>query len=140
MPSIHFLITSLNLLGFAYLIFLFYKKNDPKGKNVLSNSDLNRQLKKLDQCLQKISFTRFNPFNDVGGNQSFILVLLDNINSGVIITSLHNRNNTRIYAKQIKNGQGKPAALSKEEKTALNQAIKNYPPTSPSASGRRLKK
>jgi len=140
MPSIYFLITSLNLFAFVYLIFLFYKKNDPKGKNTPSNLDLNRQLEKIDSCLQKTSFTRFNPFNDVGGNQSFILVLLDNANSGVIITSLHNRNNTRIYAKQIKNGQGKPAALSKEEKTALNQAIKNYSPTTSSASRRRSKK
>ena len=140
MPSIYFLITSLNLFAFVYLIFLFYKKNDPKGKNTLSNPDLNRQIKKIDACLQKTSFIRFNPFNDVGGDQSFILVLLDNTDSGVIITSLHNRNNTRIYAKQIKNGRGKPAALSKEEKTALNQAIKNYSPNTPSTSGRQSKK
>lgn len=140
MPSIHFLITAFNSLAFSYLIFLFYKKNHPKGKNAITNPDLNRQLKKIDNCLQKTSFTRFNPFNDVGGNQSFILVLLDNTNSGVIITSLHNRNNTRIYAKQIKNGQGKPATLSKEEKTALKKAINNYPSTAPSTTGRRLKK
>ena len=140
MPSFYFLITSFNFIGLAYLIFLFYKKNDPKGKNIPPNPDLIRQLQKIDSCLQKTSFTRFNPFNDVGGDQSFILVLLDNSNSGVIITSLHNRHNTRIYAKQIKNGQGKPAALSKEERTALNQAIKNYSPPSPSASRRRLKK
>ena len=125
MPPIYFFVTGFNFLGLAYLIFLFYKKNDPKGKKVFSNAHLNRQLKKIDHCLQKTSFIRFNPFNDVGGNQSFILVLLDNTNSGVIITSLHNRNNTRIYAKQIKNGRGKPATLSKEEKTALSQAIKN---------------
>ena len=135
MSEIFSIITGVNLLGLTYLIFLFYKKNDPKGKKAFPDSNLSQQLKKIDNCLQKTSFIRFNPFNDVGGDQSFILVLLDNTNSGVIITSLHNRNNTRIYAKQIKNGQGKPAALSKEEKTALNQAIKNYQPTSPLASG-----
>jgi uncharacterized protein DUF4446 len=140
MPSIHFLITIFNSLAFIYLIFLFYKKNDPKGKSATVNPNLTHQIKKIDNCLQKTSFTRFNPFNDVGGDQSFILVLLDNTNSGVIITSLHNRNNTRIYAKQIKNGQGKPAALSKEEKTALKKAIKNYPSSAPSTIGRRLKK
>ena len=140
MSSIYFLITGLNFLGFAYLIFLFYKKNDPKAKNISSNSDLSQQLEKIDSCLQKTSFTRFNPFNDVGGNQSFILVLLDNTNSGVIITSLHNRNNTRIYAKQIKNGRGEPNLLSKQEKNALSQAIKNYLTPASSTLGRRSKK
>jgi len=50
---------------------------------------------------------------------------LDNTNCGVIITSLHNRDNTRIYAKQIKDGQGFQSTLSREEKSALAQTIKS---------------
>ena len=124
MLSLHLLITAINFLGFIYLIFLFYRKNGKIGKKALSNSQLINQLKKLDHYPQKISLTRFNPFSNVGGDQSFILVLLDNFNSGVIITSLHNRNNTRIYAKQIKNGKGIDAALSTEEKNAVTKTIK----------------
>jgi hypothetical protein len=108
------LITVLNLFGLAYLIFLFYKKNTPPQSSPAKSSQF-----------AKINLVRFNPFSDVGGNQSFILVILDNNNCGVIITSLHNRDNTRIYAKQIKNGQGFQSTLSREEKSALAQTIKS---------------
>ena len=62
----------------------------------------------------------------MGGDQSFILVMLDNTNSGVIITSLHSRDVTRIYAKAIKNGGGEDSTLSKEEKAAVAKTINNY--------------
>ncbi len=124
MPSTHLILTIANSLGLAYLIFLFYKKTGNKAKFSSSSSDINQLLKKFDHCAQKINLVRFNPFNDVGGDQSFILVILDNSNSGVIITSLHNRNNTRIYAKQIKNGQENGATLSREEKIAVTKTIK----------------
>ena len=73
----------------------------------------------------KISVTRFNPFDDMGGNQSFILTLLDCTNSGDILTSLHNRDVTRLYAKPIKNGEGDNVALSKDEKLAIVKTIKD---------------
>jgi len=108
------LLAFFNFIAIVYLIFLFYKKNNSSKKQ--SNHS---------PQYPKINLTRFNPFSDVGGNQSFILVILDNANCGVIITSLHNRDNTRIYAKQIKNGQGFQSTLSREEKSALAQIIKS---------------
>lgn len=72
----------------------------------------------------KINITRFNPFENIGGNQSFILTILDQTDSGVILTSLHNRDLTRIYAKPIKNGQAENNTLSKEEKLAIVNTIK----------------
>lgn len=72
----------------------------------------------------KINITRFNPFDNVGGDQSFILTILDQANSGVILTSLHNRDLTRIYAKSVKNGQTENNTLSKEEKLAIVNTIK----------------
>lgn len=70
-----------------------------------------------------MNLIRFNPFDDIGGNQSFILVLLDKDNSGIILTSLHHRSFSRIYAKPIKNGQGDNITLSKEEKSAILKTI-----------------
>lgn len=70
-----------------------------------------------------MQLVRFNPFDDIGGDQSFILCLLDNTNSGVIITSLHSRDITRIYAKSIKSGEGDNAVLSGEETRALIKTI-----------------
>ena len=100
----------------GYLIFLFYKKDklDNQVKQVSSNTKI------------KIKLTRFNPFGEVGGNQSFIISLLDENNSGCIITSLHNKDSTRIYAKEISNSKalGKNI-LSAEEKECLQKAINN---------------
>jgi len=76
--------------------------------------------------LQKISMVRFNPFGDVGGDQSFSLAMLDGHNSGLILTSIHGRGGTRVYAKPIDLGKSK-YSLSAEEKKALDGAMKRIP-------------
>lgn len=74
--------------------------------------------------IQKIGLIRFNPFADTGGSQSFTLAVLDGKNNGVLISSLHSRDQTRMYTKQIKEGKGLGFELSKEEKEAIEKAIK----------------
>lgn len=84
------------------------------------------QIQKKDlKHLQKIGFIRFNPFSDTGGNQSFCLCLLDENDSGLVISSLHSRENTRIYAKVIKEGKSPDQSLSKEEQEVLKVAQKS---------------
>lgn len=75
--------------------------------------------------LQKIGFVRFNPFSDTGGNQSFSLCLLDHNNNGIVITSLHSRSTTRLYAKEIQADRLIESEYSEEEWKAY-QAAKNY--------------
>lgn len=72
--------------------------------------------------IQKVGLLRFNPFKDTGGDQSFILALVDAQNTGVIISSLHTRTGTRWYAKHVINGKGAEYELSKEEEEALKSA------------------
>jgi hypothetical protein len=72
--------------------------------------------------IQKIGLLRFNPFNDTGGDQSFILTLSDANDTGVVITGLYSRSGTRWYAKKIVAGKGVDHELSEEEKKALKQA------------------
>lgn len=76
--------------------------------------------------IQKVGLVRFNPFPDTGGNQSFVLSLLDKNNNGVVISSLHARTTTRWYAKTVTAGKGKDVNLSKEEEKAINEAEKLY--------------
>ena len=71
--------------------------------------------------LSGVGLVRFNPFEDTGGNQSFALVLLDAHGDGFVVSSLHARNMTRIYAKGIAAGRPE-AALSAEETEALGIA------------------
>ncbi|MFA7169299.1 MAG: DUF4446 family protein [Candidatus Paceibacterota bacterium] len=81
-----------------------------------------RILKTLSYAVQKVGMIRFNPFDEVGGNQSFAVALLDNYNSGVIILSLYSRDGVRIYAKPIQAGKSE-YQLSKEEEDALRIAM-----------------
>lgn len=74
--------------------------------------------------IQKIGLVRFNPFNDTGGDQSFILALIDDRDSGVVISGLHTRNGTRWYAKKVEAGIGVDHELSKDEVKAIRTATK----------------
>ncbi|MCL5774641.1 MAG: DUF4446 family protein [Patescibacteria group bacterium] len=68
--------------------------------------------------LQQVGVHRFNPFADGGGNFSFCLALLDAHDTGVVITSMHGREQNRIYAKQLVRGQSE-TQLTEEEEQAI---------------------
>ena len=72
--------------------------------------------------IQRVGLIRFNPFKDTGGDQSFILALLDAKNGGVVISGLYSRAGTRWYAKRIVDGKGLDYELSEEEKKAIAAA------------------
>lgn len=73
------------------------------------------------RSFQRLGLVRYNPFEETGGNQSFALALLDAAGDGWILSSLHARAGTRVYAKAIKGGRS-DAGLSAEEIEALVQA------------------
>lgn len=79
--------------------------------------------KKSLKNIQKIGLIRFNPFDEIGGDQSFSLCLLDGLNDGFIVTCLHTRDRSRVYAKSIYDGKSK-YDLSTEEQKALDEAKK----------------
>ena len=70
----------------------------------------------------RLGLVRFNPFEDTGGNQSFALALVDGRGDGFIVSSLHSRTGTRLYAKAVTAGASE-TALSDEESDALKQAL-----------------
>jgi hypothetical protein len=74
------------------------------------------------RAIQRIGLVRFNPFEDTGGNQSFALALTDAGGDGFVVSSLHARTGTRVYAKAIVAGRS-DAALSAEESEALRLAL-----------------
>jgi len=75
------------------------------------------------RSLQKVGVIRFNPFQDSGGDQSFAIAMLDQRGSGVVVSSLHGRAETRIFAKQVTNGRS-THSLSDEEQQAIREALK----------------
>lgn len=73
--------------------------------------------------IQRVGLVRFNPFKELGGDHSFSLAFLDAKSSGIIITSLHTRDRTRVYMKDVKKGKSS-FELSGDEKRALAIAEK----------------
>jgi hypothetical protein len=71
----------------------------------------------------KMGLVRFNPFGDVGGNQSFAVAFLDREKTGIVISSLYGREGTRLYAKPVQNGKSlKGYGFSKEEQDAIEKS------------------
>lgn len=84
-------------------------------RGVVTKNELSKLRDDVRLHLQHLTLKRFNPFGDTGGDQSFILALLDGNRDGVVITSLHSRENTRFYVKSVKGGEGIEHPLSSEE-------------------------
>lgn len=76
----------------------------------------------LKMSLRKIGVVNFNAFDDVTGQMSFALTILDNYNDGVILTSLYGHNSCNTYVRQIRNGKAEIKLLD-EERESLNKAM-----------------
>ncbi len=72
-----------------------------------------------NQGIHKTELVRFNPFKEVGSNQSFSLALLDGKNSGTVLSSLHTREGARIYAKPVIEGKEDGFPFTEEEREAI---------------------
>jgi hypothetical protein len=79
------------------------------------------------RSLQHIGLVRFNPFEDTGSDQSFAIALLDDRRDGIVVSSLHGRANTRIFAKPVADGTSSHN-LSDEEAQAIRIAVEGTRP------------
>lgn len=89
-------------------------------------ADVKKKLESLEEDLpnniKKVGLVRFNPFRQLGGNQSFSLALLDEESNGIVLSALHSRDSTRVYAKPVVQGKETSYNLSEEEKEAVKIA------------------
>ena len=72
-------------------------------------------------CLHHIGIVRYSAYQDVGGDLSFSLALLDGDYSGILVTSIFGRNESRTYAKPIIKA-GSTYKLTYEEEEAIRRA------------------
>jgi hypothetical protein len=83
---------------------------------------LARRLEEASQFnLRHLGFVRFNPFRDTGGDQSFAIAMADGLGNGLILSSLHARDMTRVYAKPLQHWESSHT-LTDEEKQAIDLA------------------
>jgi hypothetical protein len=84
---------------------------------------ISNQLHNLaSRSVHKVGVVRFNPFKDLGGDQSFSVAFLDGENSGVVLSSLHTREGNRVYAKPVEKGKAVKYPLTNEEQDAIKKA------------------
>ena len=104
------------------VLFEEIKRLKKAESNIIELSKISKNLEKVTKkTIQKVGVIRFNPFKETGGDQSFVIAMLDANDDGFIISSLFTREGTRVYAKPIEAGQSK-YPLSTEEIEALKKA------------------
>ncbi len=84
------------------------------------------------------ALVRYDAYNELSGQQSMSIALLDERRSGVVLTCIHHRDQARVYAKQVWDGQSE-LELSPEEAEAVSAALASEPST-PAARGARALK
>ena len=80
------------------------------------------QERRLSTLKGRVGVHRFNAFSDSGSDLSFSVAFINEAEDGVVLTGIHGREQTFLYAKPIDKGQS-AYMLSPEEKTAINLAM-----------------
>ena len=92
-----------------------------QAARVLNGTDKKQQVQ-IEGSVRHISLLRYDAFEDVGGRLSFSCAMLDDHGTGVVLTSINGRQETRVYAKPIAEGSS-TYNLSVEESEAIRQAM-----------------
>lgn len=87
-----------------------------------NKKDIRILYKKAEKTLSKLGLVKYDAFQQMGGQLSFSLAILDEHNDGFIINSVHGTDGCYSYTKEIKGGTCK-LPLGKEEEKALLLAI-----------------
>lgn len=106
---------------------------DVIADNIAAMNELVVKNKKIDEdyadmralftkSIQKVAVKRFSAFQDMGGDMSYAVALLDHNNTGVIFSSIFGRQESCSYVKPVIEGKS-TYTLSEEEQSALNEAM-----------------
>ncbi len=100
------------------------QKNDLLFKELnIVKEELKKQKEFSKFYFQKFGLVRFNPF-DRGVEQSFLIALLNDQNSGFILNFIQTKEGLRVYTKKINKGKPEEYQLTDEEKKAIEKAEK----------------
>jgi hypothetical protein len=76
----------------------------------------------LAQSVSRVAVVRFDAFEKLGGRLSFAAAMLDDHGDGIVLSSIHGRSETRVYAKGVRAGQS-DHPLTPEERQAIGRAL-----------------
>jgi hypothetical protein len=113
----------------------FASLNDYVGDIVASlDARLTAAEGRLDGAVAFHGLVRYDAYNEMSGRQSTSIALLDSTRSGIVLSSIHHREQARMYAKQVRDGVGE-LELSPEEAEAVRLALEGDRQGAASASG-----
>lgn len=78
--------------------------------------------KKMSKCFRKVGIVKYDAFQQMGGQLSFSLALLDEKDNGFVLNSIHSVDGCYSYTKEIRHGECS-LDLGEEERQALEEAI-----------------
>ena len=87
-----------------------------------TQENIEETLNGIKSTFHKMGIVKYDAFKEMGGNLSFTLCLLDDVNTGFILNTMHGRDSSYTYIKEIIKGEAY-ATLGEEEKEALDKAI-----------------
>src|SRR5438874_5466930 len=90
------------------------------------NERVNHAERRLDGAVAYRGLVRYDAYNEMSGHQSTSIALLDATRSGVVLSSIHHREQARLYAKQVREGESE-LELSPEEAEAVRLAVSGEP-------------
>ena len=87
-----------------------------------NRKDIQSLYKKFENAFQKVGIVKYDAYNQMGGQLSFSLALLDENDNGFVLNSVHSTEGCYSYTKEVKNGMCE-ISLGDEEKMALDIAM-----------------
>jgi hypothetical protein len=81
---------------------------------------------RIDGCVAYTSLVRYDAWGEMSGQQSSTMALLDARRTGVVVSSIHHRDQARVYVKQVRDGESE-VELSPEEHEAIEAAMAGVP-------------
>lgn len=104
------------------IISRFRQVDDLKVKQELQEKDISALKANILKTYQKFGLVKYDAFNEMGGQLSFSLAMLDKNNNGFLLNTVHNREGSYTYVKEIFDGKSE-INLSEEEERALDKAV-----------------
>ncbi len=98
-----------------------FNSQDALDKNIEIQNLVNKLEANMLKSIQKIGLVRYSAFEDVGGDQSFSVAILDTLDNGIVFTGLYARENSTVYVKNIESGKSM-YTLTAEEIQAIDKA------------------
>ncbi|MBD0382249.1 DUF4446 family protein [Paenibacillus sedimenti] len=105
------------------LVEIQQKLNHQKAESAANSARVDEIREAMKTMKSKVGIHRYNAFAEGGSDLSFTIAILDEQQDGVVLTGIHSREQTYVYAKPVQKAQS-TYTLSPEEKEAINQTLR----------------